>query len=258
MMAPGERRELRTIESGSIGVLQIIDSAIHAAIASGRPLSELDHLVQLVKDMKAMEAVEKFNQALAAFHSEVRTIKKNKTANITKKDGGTGYSFTYAELDIIVETIAPHLAKHGFTYTWDTPEDVPVGQIKVICILRHVAGHEARSSLQLPIENSSGMSPQQKVGSAMSFAQRRTLTAVLGLVTSDKTPRDQDNDPTRINDDQLTILEDLLRESGASRQAFLAKVAKADTMAAIRAVDFQRCLNALNQKVAEKKRQGAP
>jgi ERF superfamily len=230
--APGTRRA-----GGSITEL------LYMAVEKGTPVAELKELVALHEQMGKREALQEFAAAMAAFQAECPPIKKSSTAKVATRSG-TEYSFTYAELDEIARTINPIAAKHGLSYTWDAK--VEGNQLTCVCTVRHTAGHSNSASLSLPVENPSAMSPQQKVGAALTFAQRKTVCSVFGLVTSDDEPQVAAADKTPINDDQLTVIEDLVTESGANLPRFL-KYFDIETLATLPATEYDRAVKVLRE-----------
>ena len=227
-----------------------ITELLYKAVEKGTPVAELKELVALHEHMEKRQAAQAFANAMAAFQAESAPIKKNKAAEVATKSGGA-YGFTYASLDEIARTVAPMLAKHGLSYSWDTV--VNAGALTCVCTVRHVAGHGTTSSMTLPVENASGMNPQQKVGAAMTFAQRRTLSAVLGITTTDDDPDVPEADPSPITDEQLYNIEDLLEESGADKARFLTFM-HVKVLADIRAVDYARGMSALRERLETRKR----
>lgn len=233
-------RGLTTGRAGAGSVKDMIDLAIEKNV----PVESLEKLFGLYERMTAREAAQEFNEALAKFRSECPAITKAKTANVAMKSGGA-YSFTYADLPEIQTTVDPHLAANGFSYSWDS-EAVGAALIKVTCTLRHINGHSTSASMTLPTENASAMSPQQKFGAAMSFGQRRTLAIVLGLKIEDEHPDTPRVDPTPINDDQATVIDDLLREIGGNARPRFLKHFEIGAVDQLRAVDYASALEMLN------------
>jgi hypothetical protein len=160
-----------------------IGALMHMAIERGLPAAELKELFALHERMTDREAANEFNRALAAFRAECPKIQQNRTAKIVTGGGG-GYSFTYAELDEITRIVDPLLVKHGFSYSWDSATD-DKKMLTSTFILTHVNGHSRSTHFTLPTDNASGMSPQQKIGAADSFAKRKALCNGLGIVTTD-------------------------------------------------------------------------
>jgi hypothetical protein len=226
------------------------------AVEKGTPVEQLKELVALHEHMEARDAAKEFARALAAFQAECPRIGRNKTADITTKSGSK-FDYTYTSLDEVARIVNPILFKHGLSYGWDM-EEAAAGKLTVTCTLLHMNGHSRASRFTLPTESASAMSAQQKYGAALTFGQRRTLEAVLGITTTDSTPDEQEADPTPIDDDQLYQLEDLLSESGADKARFLTFMG-VERLADIRAIDYARGVSALTERVESKRRraQGA-
>jgi len=227
-----------------------ITDLLRKAVEAGTPVEQLRELVGLHKEMAAIEAAQQFAVAMAAFQAECPPIKKGSTAKIASRSSGTTFEYTYAELDDIARVINPILTKYGLSYTWDTTISKE-NQLTCVCTVRHLRGHFITSTFSLPIENASAMSPQQKVGAAATFAQRRSLSAALGLTTTDDDPDAvAAANPEIISADQLTVLEDLLEVTGVSRQRYL-KYLGIEKLSELPAVSYQRALVALQNKKAE-------
>lgn len=221
------------------------EQLIYIAIQKGIPAESLEKLVTLQERMDATRGIKAFNAALVRFKELCPAIKKNKTANI-KSDGG-GYSFTYAEIDQIALTADPFLQECGFSYMWD--QTATQNSVTEICILMHEGGHQRQSSFTVPTENKSGATPQQKFGGASTFAQRRAFAAVLGLVTTEKDFNRKDVDPTTITEDQVIVIEDLIREKrmdDAAKGRFLAYM-KVGKIAEIRAVEYDKAVTSIKR-----------
>lgn len=160
-----------------------IAEVLHFAVATKLPAAELRELVALQQEMAKLEARKQFFEDLSQLKRELGPIKKKKTANIATSTGGS-FAYTYAPLDDIARALDPLCTKYGFSYTWDTVETKD--QVTAICIVRHKAGHEERSSFAVPAESKSAASPQQKVGIAATYAQRRSLSNAFGLTSTDE------------------------------------------------------------------------
>jgi hypothetical protein len=200
-----------------------IGALMHMAIDRGLPAAELKELFALHERMTDREAANEFNRALAAFRAECPKIHQNRTAQITTSSGGS-YSFTYAELDEITRIVDPILVKHGFSYTWDS-ETNEKALLTSTFILTHVNGHSRRTHFTVPTENKSGMSPQQKIGAADSFAKRKSMCNGLGIVTTDNEIDPQaeaEAESPPITEAQARELVDLIKDSKTSMPRLLA------------------------------------
>ena len=222
------------------------------AIERGTPVAELKELAAIYQQMSEMDSVQQFNTALAAFRAECPMIHRGSTGKITSERSGTGFSFTYAARDEIAKVVDPILGKHGFSYRWDTKYDKDF--YTATCVLSHIGGHSVSSSFTVPTESKAGMSPQQKFAAAASFAERRSLSNVLGITTTDDTPDTEDANPALLTDDQVMEIEDAIKEIGVNEIRFL-KYMGADSVKKIRAKDYDMALVALgNYRTAKIKK----
>lgn len=228
------------IEGGSVTDL------LRIAVERGTPVAELKELVALHDQMAQRQARQEFAAAMAAFQQECPPIKHERTASIVTSKGSS-YKYTYAELDVIAKKVNPILARHGLSYRWNTK--VEGNTLTCECVVSHTAGHSESSFFALPVENPSAMSPQQKVGAAYTFAQRRSLSAALGITTTDDDTDAGDVDPKPVSEEQLHTIEDLCAErdmTGRRLEKFLAHMGVAN-LDEIRAVDYQKAVNTLKQ-----------
>jgi len=100
-------------------------------------------------------------------------------SNVPKTANNPYFKSKYAPLDAIVDATRPVLAKHGLAI-----QQNPVfrdGCAGVITTITHKSGHSTLSELVLPLKDQS----PQGVGSAITYARRYALAAVLGLATED-------------------------------------------------------------------------
>jgi len=99
--------------------------------------------------------------------------------NVAKTASNPYFKSKYAPLDAIVDATRPVLAKHGLAV-----QQTPLyrdGCAGVVTIITHKSGHLEDSELLLPLKDQS----PQGVGSAITYARRYALAAVLGLATED-------------------------------------------------------------------------
>jgi hypothetical protein len=118
-------------------------------------------------------SIEDLSAALVKALGEMRDITKGQKAN-----AGT-YSYTYADLAAVLEVARPALAKHGcaVTQTAETSRD----SVTVWTTVLHTSGQFVTSK---PVRFPPGATPQQ-TGSAVTYARRYGLMAMLGLAAED-------------------------------------------------------------------------
>lgn len=123
--------------------------------------------------------------ALAAFQATLPTVAKGNTARIPGKEGRTGYTYDYADLKDVSETVLPALAAQGLA--WVTAIDTnEAGAIVLRWQLIHGASDQVLSG-SVPV----GRAGQdwQSLGSSITYARRYTLLAATGVA-----PGGDDND----------------------------------------------------------------
>lgn len=202
----------KTEQSEAALVIQTPDTLMAKAIESGASIETLEKLMALQEKWLARQAKAAFDEALSKFQSIVPAIKKNKK--------GYDNTYSYAELDKIVEVIKAPLYECGFSYKYkfrDLKKENPytieqimtVAQahdfekkklsqlekvlreiitdkdIEVTCILTHKQGHSEETTMTGPVDYSGFKNAIQSRGSSTTYLERYTLIGALGLVTAD-------------------------------------------------------------------------
>jgi hypothetical protein len=121
------------------------------------------------------------NKALAAAQAEFTTfaVEDQRTVVVEHKDGGS-HSYKYITLGKVIEVTAPILAKHGLSFRsmpgYGDPGDGKIGQV-----LRYTLAHESGEQIDGVFPLSSGDKGIQGYGSAITYARRYILAAMLNL-----------------------------------------------------------------------------
>ena len=228
-------------------------SLLEMALEKGVDVEKLERLIALQERAADRNARSGFLEALRSFQEECPPPPKSKTAKIATAGGGS-YSYSYATLDGIATTIRAVLHRHGLSYTWTTEASDDLSVLNVVCILRHVDGHEERATFPVPVETSAKMSAAQKTGSALTYGRRQSLVSVLGLTTAED---DVDgatgaSDSESIDSAQIKDLNKLLSTSGADTKRFLAYMG-VGALAEITQDDFKKAIASLNRKAEASK-----
>ena len=119
-----------------------------------------------------------FLRAFLAFQAEAPELPR------TEKVGEGNNIYSYTPLPLMKKLLQPLLTKHGFVYAWDFKE--VNGKIECSCILTHIDGHSKKSTMTADKDNTADMNSIQAVGSTMSYLQRYSFKAVLGLTSADE------------------------------------------------------------------------
>ena len=170
------RLPVPTVSADASSLMKIID---RAAMDPHFDVAKLQALLAVKKEWEADEARKAFNAAVAAFKSEaVKIIKRTEV-----KDGPLKGKF-HANLFDVVDATTPPLSKHGLTISWKLTKDDPAW-MEITCMLRHAGGHSESVSMGGAPDAGPGRNAIQARGSAKSYLERYTATAILGLAAQD-------------------------------------------------------------------------
>lgn len=157
--------------------IQVQDEAtalISQAIDKNVPVETMEKLLAMRRELNAEKAKAAYDTAMAEFQAECPTIEK-KTQ---------GYNYKYADLTTIIEQVKDLLARHGFSYTFDTDE--VDNAIIVYCKVKHTAGHSEISKAQIKRETTTKMNASQQSGAAMTYGKRYAFVNAFGILTGDE------------------------------------------------------------------------
>ncbi|MHA7852227.1 ERF family protein [Roseovarius sp.] len=140
-------------------------------------LDKLERMLAMKERMDAQNARVSFARALAEARAEIPPIIKDATVDFSSSKGRTHYK--HETLSGIAKAIDPVLARHGISYRFRT--DQGQGGVRVTCIVQHSDGHAEETTLVGAPDQSGNKNGFQSVGSAVTYLQRYTLKAALGL-----------------------------------------------------------------------------
>jgi hypothetical protein len=155
---------------------------LRIATEQGANVDTLAKLLDLQERWEANQARKLFNEALAKFKQNPPQITKNKHV----KFGNTEYD--HATLDQVSDVIGAALSAVGLRHRWE-PQQTG-NAISVTCVLEGF-GHEERTTLAGPADSSGSKNPIQAIASAVTYLQRYTLLAAVGMAA-----KGQDDDGT--------------------------------------------------------------
>lgn len=217
------------------------------AVTAGADIDVLEKLMALQERYEANQARKAFDNALASAKSEIPVIFKNRTVDFTSQKGRTHYK--HEDLAEVARTVTPILAKHGLSYRFRTTS-APNEPVTVTCIVSHRDGHFEENTLCAGRDESGNKNSIQAVGSTLTYLQRMTLKAALGLAASD----DDDGESADlagglVTEEQLNELVKLADDVKADKRKFC-EYLQVPSLASIKFKDFQRAKDALNAKRA--------
>lgn len=207
--------------------------------ATGEDLKNMMDLYERMEDRAARRA---FDTALANAQAEIPTIVKNRLVHFEAKNGGKDTSYRHEDLAGIVDTIRPILHKHGLAHRFRTDQRVVDGSmlITVTCV---ITGHGHREETPLssgPDQNSSGMNNLQRIASAVTYLERYTLKAALGLAAAhDDDARGTTAELGTITALQMQELEALIKEVNAKTEN-VCKACHVNSLAEMKPSQFEK------------------
>lgn len=244
LLDPEEPRRRRDTTPAVMTPMDMLDRAI----ASGASMDLLEKLMALQERWEKNNARKAFDAAIAAAKAEIPVIVKNRLVDFVSK---TGIRTTYRHEDLaeIARSVDPILAKHGLAYRYRTTS-TPNEPVTVTCIVSHRDGHFEENTLSAGRDDSGNKNSIQAVGSTITFLQRYTLKAALGLAASNDDDGKAAGDGATITDEQAETIQKLIVEAKANVELFL-KYMNAESVADIPATQFKRAVDMLNAKKAE-------
>lgn len=147
------------------------------AMDPGSDLDKLERMLAMKERIDGQNAMRQFADALSEARSTIPPIIKDATVDFTSSKGRTNYK--HETLAGIAKVIDPILSKNGLSYRFRT--DQGQGGVKVTCIIQHRAGHFEETTLMGGADQSGNKNGFQAIGSAVTYLQRYTLKAALGL-----------------------------------------------------------------------------
>jgi hypothetical protein len=176
---------------------------IRQAVSAGQPLDVIRELKDMAKELAADEARRAFDAALSDAKSEMPVILKNRTVGYDHKNGEGKTSYRHEDLGEIARTVDPILSRHGLSYRFRTKSE-PNQPIVVTCIVAHRDGHSEENTLSAGRDESGKKNAIQAIASTITYLQRYTLKAALGLAASD----DDDGKGSEVSEPVTTITDE--------------------------------------------------
>ena len=118
------------------------------------------------------------------------------------------------------------------------------------CIVSHRQGYSEENTLSAGRDESGNKNSIQAIGSTLTYLQRMTLKAALGLAASSDDDGAASSSAMTITDEQVNTLRDLIEDVGADLPKFVAYL-RVESLADLRQSDFKRAVAALEAKRAK-------
>lgn len=250
---------LKKVEASELAVAQISETAAIMSMIqrmSTDPTVSIERVEQafaFYEKVQASQARKAFDAAMASAKAEIPVINKNRAVDFTSPKGRTHYK--HEDLGEIARTVDPILAKHGLSYRFRTTSNLNE-PIRVTCIVSHADGFFEENTLSAGRDESGNKNAHQSIGSSITYLQRYTLKAALGLAAAHdddaKTANATPDDLATLSEDQIASFDAAITEAGANLSSFL-KIAQAESIGDILAKDFDGLMKVLSAKKANPK-----
>ncbi|MDB5620557.1 ERF family protein [Tardiphaga sp.] len=219
-------------------------SIVERAIERGITGADLKEIMDLQERWESGQSRKAFDIAMANAQADLPVIVKNRL--VEYGEGNKKTSYKHEDLSDIIRQITPVLKTHGLAVRWRT-EQLEGGQVRVCCLVTG-HGHREETALQSSRDSSGGKNDIQAIGSVVSYLQRYTLKAALGLAAA----RDDDGQTSEggnatITALQLQEMEKVAAEVSADIAKFC-KFLKVETLAELPAKRFDAAMQALDAK----------
>ena len=134
-------------------------------------------------DKKGLTMSNTLSTALVSALGELQNVQKNAT--------NPHFRNRYASLDAILDSIRPVLKKHGLAISQEPISDED--RVGVTTKIIHTSGESTSSTLLLPVQQNTA----QGYGSALTYARRYAIAAVLGIAADDDDDGEVASSPPR-------------------------------------------------------------
>ena len=148
------------------------------AISKEGSIDVIERLAKLQMDFADREDKIAFRNAMTRFKETMPKIVRSRS--IVDKEGKEKYKAV--ALEDVADPVMKALIELGITYRYKT-SDLPDGRTRVTCILglQGTAYEEEGSTLAAPPDTSGGKDPLKAVGATVSYLEKYTLMASVGM-----------------------------------------------------------------------------
>lgn len=217
---------------------------IERALSTGASVETIEKLMQLQERWDANQARKAFNDSMASAKAKLPAIDKNKKVDFTTSKGRTNYS--YEDLPSIMRKVEPVLSEFGLSVRFRT-SSAPSEPVTVTCIISHRLGHYEENTLMAGRDDTGNKNSIQAIGSTVTYLQRYTLKAALGLAAGADDDGAKADPADVITEAEREIVLTLLDETNTDIERFCEWLG-VDSIAAMPAAKFKRAIASLKNK----------
>lgn len=245
---------VKTIEHEPRSVVTPMEM-LDRAVSSNASVETLTQLMALQERWEANQARKAFDEAMAEAKASMPRITKSRKVDFTTAKGRTNYQ--YEDLETIMSLISPVLSANGLSVRYRTSAE-PNQPITVTCIISHRLGHSEENTLMAAKDDSGNKNSIQAIGSTVTYLQRYTLKAALGLAAAaddDGGKSAQPAEDTRtITEAQQSVVRDLVEQGKLEIEQFC-QFWKVEAITDIPVSKFNEVVASLRRRIAFLKEQ---
>lgn len=247
-----ESRAVATRPAVGGALVQTPMALLTHAVESGASVETMEKLMALHERWEANQARRAFDAAMAQAKAKIPVIAKNRTVAYDHRGSEGKTSYRHEDLGEIARTVDPILAEFGLSYRFQTTAN-PNEPVTVTCIVSHRDGYSERNTLSAGRDDSGKKNSIQAIGSTITYLQRYTLKAALGLAAAaddDGKASEEPATPERpyISEEQEAALRDLIAAAGTTPAEFCAQI-KVPELATIYADKYRDACTVLKQRM---------
>lgn len=228
-------------ETNQDQMLSIIEKV---ALDPNADITKLEKMLDMQERIFNKNAEIAFNNAMARVQEQLPSVAKSKK----------GENSNYADLGSIIKACSPVWTKEGFSLTFGTDKSEIPDHIGITCTTSHSAGFSRFSRWDLPLDNVGAKGTPNKTriqgsGSTVSYGRRYLTCMIFNIATFDDNDgaKQKTKELPKISVDQATVIEDLIKETGADKFKFL-KFLKVESVESIPAQAYSHAVKSLEAK----------
>ena len=234
--------KVEPVEETAVTPLAMLDRAV----AQGASMETLEKLMALQERWEANQARKAFDAAMASLREDLPAIVKGREVDYTPQ-GKNRVNYKYEDLPSVTAALSPVMAQHGLSFRWRT--DTSNGTVAVTCIISHRDGHSEETTLTAAADKSGNKNDVQAIGSTITYLQRYTLKAAVGVAAAEDEDA-QTADAETITADQYQEIDQFISERAVDYDdtcARFAKFFKVETLESLPATRFDEAMTRLKE-----------
>jgi ERF superfamily len=255
---------MRTTEKpkGAVAIVETNDAAAILTIIGklatdpSVDVEKVERFMAMRRDELARQAQIAFNQAMKTAQAEMPRVVKNAENEQTRS--------RYATYDAITDAMQPVIDKHGFALTFGEAESPKPNHMRITCDVLHDQGHLKAYYADVPIDRT-GFKGNPNKSDAHAFLStvqygRRALKLMIFDVAVKGAPAAADDGADSVHEGnglisqaQAENIRKLLKEKRVGLNRLLTWLG-VEALPDVRAVDYQRAIDALQRVRREKSR----